>query len=246
MLVGGRVVSAKGPRLTAGRLTLSPIPTTAWATAPPCRADSTSTPPSLPPVCAKAGVTPGEAARQARTSLGHLRPVTTPLSSRAASAAATPAAIPRRGSEVAGNVGGGRRRTETAIEVRGGVSQGDFPARPRPAVWESATTTVPSGAPPRGEALRDVVGGRRLLQIMEGVPQGSAGEGAGEVAPVQGQRGLRGGAPRRRAGRHRRATTSRRVRAYHSTTLRKRSAGSAITPGLTPLILLLTAKSYVG
>ena len=249
----------KGPRLAPGRLTLSPIPSTAWATAPPSRADSTSTPPSLPGdgvwmsphrETQRRGRGPGAAPAgtgrtQARTSLGHLRPVATPVSSRTARRR-DPRGHPQAGRAGAGNAGGGRRRTETAIEVRGGVSQGT--PRPPPAGGLGVGDHHrPLRRPLRGEAPRDVVGGRCLLQIVEGVPQGApararervaqsrAGSAGTSVAP--GTSGLAG------RGCHRRATTSRRVRAYHSTTLRKRSAGSAMTPGLTPLILLLTAKS---
>jgi hypothetical protein len=97
----------------------------------------------------------------ATTSFGHFSPAATPAASRTAARAATPAAMPNWGSAAGAKAGGGRSRTETASDVRGGVSQGDLPARPRPAVWASATTTVPSGAPAAARS--------RAASLVEGV-----------------------------------------------------------------------------
>src|SRR5690606_37843348 len=81
-------------------------------------------------------------------SLGHLRRATTPATSSTASAIARPAAKPTAPATRAG----GRSSTETSSEPPGGATQ-VRDRRPRPAVWWSATTTVPSRAPSRARSM---------------------------------------------------------------------------------------------
>src|ERR1700722_8009326 len=78
-------------------------------------------------------------------SLGHLRSGLNPPSSTQACRAASPAAPVSR-CQRAGGRSVGRRRMDTSRAVPGWASQ-DRSRRPRPAVWSSAATTRPSGAP---------------------------------------------------------------------------------------------------
>ena len=119
---------AESPRSAPGSAhTLRPIPTTTQSMEAPVEEDSARIPPSLrSPIM---------------MSFGHLSAVATPRAS-SPSATATPAA---NGKSEA-HAPEGRRRTDT-YRLPLGETQ-TRPWRPRPAVCESAKTTLPSGAPP--------------------------------------------------------------------------------------------------
>src|SRR5439155_8650271 len=103
-------------------LTLTPIP----STTAPSRASARI---------------PATFRRRSITSLGHLICTARPVRPSRASATATPAT-----SASWGNLrsGGGFKRTDERIAVPGGAYH-LCPNRPRPAVWNSATATAPSG-----------------------------------------------------------------------------------------------------
>lgn len=125
-----------GTGISSGRCdTLRPIPTTA---AGPSGVSTRST------------RMPATFRSPSSTSLGHLTAAAAYPRLRSVLATVCPVRSGSHGQLVAGTVG--RSRTEKTSEERGGASQVRS-RRPRPAVWCSATTTVPSGAPSRARSV---------------------------------------------------------------------------------------------
>ena len=141
MAVSATAASSGGS--SAGQATLSPVPTTtgtrAWAGGSRQPADT------LAPAGQSASARIPASLRSSTTrSLGHFSRASTPVASATASASATATAIvtaPATGA-------GGRNSTDTSSALPGGATQLRA-RRPRPAVWWSATTTIPSPAPSR-------------------------------------------------------------------------------------------------
>ena len=110
---------------------------------------SATTPASRPrrgcrPACGRAPTRrPATRGRWATSAGARTRPPTA-----TASAAATATAIVVRSSTAAG----GRSRIDSSRPAPGGAVQ-VRPARPRPAVWWSATSTIPSGSPWRASSI---------------------------------------------------------------------------------------------
>jgi hypothetical protein len=131
---------------SAGQATFRPMPTTttarAWAGSARYPAEMAD-----PAGQSASASTPASLRSSTTRSFGHLSPATTPVVSSTASAMARAAAIVVPSATGAG----GRSRTDTSSEPPGGATHVRS-RRPRPAVWWSATTTMPSGAPSRASA----------------------------------------------------------------------------------------------
>ena len=128
-----------------GQSMLSPRPTTT-ATAPLGLASNPG-----PPSNMASASTPASFSSLTRTSLGHLSTGPTPATRRQASAAARAMAAVQRCSSAGSR--SGRKSTEARRDAPGGDSHRRS-RRPRPALWCSATATIPSGAPRRAWRCR--------------------------------------------------------------------------------------------
>ena len=100
----------------------------------------------------------------ARRSLGHLSIGVKPATASTASAMASPAAIVRRCTESIAI--SGRSNTDMSSDAPAGATH-VRPKRPRPALWWSATTTVPEASPSLAASRRyrlvESTSGRRII-----------------------------------------------------------------------------------